>query len=156
MRHIGIVFLILLLAACQSYSDKDTPPFKLNSSLEGGALILSVNDKIQLLNEEGDIVNFYTSADKKSIVLEVEKLSTLSILKVYKWNLFSEKYVADSTNINKVAWQTFAQSHTIKLEELESSHVYFLKWKGKDSMVVELRGHTGMGIYISEAVELKY
>lgn len=156
MRHIGIVFLILLLAACQTYADKEAPPFKLNSSLEGGALVLSVNDKIQLLKEEGDIVSLHTSADKKSIVLQIEKLSTLSILKVYKWNLSSEKYVADSTNINKAAWQSLAQSHSIKLEDLESSHVYFLKWKGEDSIVVELRGHTAMGTYISETVELKY
>lgn len=156
MRHIGIVFLILLLAACQSYSDKDASPFRLSSSLEGGALILSVNDKIQLLKEEGEIVNFHTSADKKIIVLEVEKLSTLTILKLYKWNLLSEKYVADSTNINKAVWQSLEQSHSIKAEDLESSHVYFLKWKEEDSLVVELRGHTAMGTYISETVELKY
>lgn len=156
MRHIGIVFLILLLAACQSYSDKEASPFKLNSSLEGGALVLSVNDKTQLLQEEGNIVSFYTSADKKSIVLQIEKLSTLTILKVYKWNLLSEQYVADSTNINKAAWQGVEQSHSIKPEDLESSHVYFLKWKGEDSLMVELRGHTAMGRYISETVELKY
>lgn len=156
MRHIGIVFLILLLTACQTFSDTDASPFKLNSSLEGGALVLSVNDKIQLLQEEGDIVSFYTSADKKSIVLQIEKLSTLTILKVYKWNLVSKQYVADSTNINKAAWQSLEQSHSIKAEDLESSHVYFLKWKGDDSLVVELRGHTAMGTYISETAEVKY
>lgn len=156
MRNIGMIFLLLLVISCNSSSDKDAHTFKLSSSLKDGELTLSVNDKTQLLKEEGDIVDFHTSADKKSIALEVEKLSTLSILKLYKWDLSSEKYVVDTTNINRVAWQNFEQRQSIKSEELESSHVHFLKWKGKDSIVVELRENTGMGAYISDTVVLKY
>lgn len=156
MRNIGILILLLLVLSCKSPSDKDTPSFKLNSSLKDGELTLTVNDKTQLLKEEGDILNFHTSADDKSIVLDIEKFSTLNIVKLYKWNPSSENYIADTTNINRIAWQNFEQSHSIKSEELESSHVYFLKWMGKDSLVVELRGNTGMGEYISDTVVLKY
>lgn len=156
MRNVGIIFLILVVISCNSSSDKDTQTFTLSSGLKNGELILSVNDKTQLVKEEGDIVAFHTSADKKSIALEVEKFSTLSILKLYKWDLSSEKYVADTTNINTVAWQNFDQNQSIKSEELESSHVYFLKWIGKDSIAVELRGMTGMGVFISDSVVLKY
>ena len=115
-----------------------------------------VNDKTQLLKEEGEIVDFHTSADQKSIALQVKKFSTLIILKMYTWNPASEDYEADTININRIAWQNFEQSHLIKPEELASSHVYFLKWKGNDSIMVELRGITGMGDYFSDTVVLKY
>ena len=156
MRNIRIIVLLLLVISCQSSLDKDTQTFTLSSTLKDGELTLSVNDKTQLLKEEGDIVDFHTTADKKNLALEVQKFSTLSILKLYKWNLSSEKYEADTSNINRVAWQNFEQSHSIKSEELESSHVYFLKWKGEDSLVVELRGNTGMGTFISDTMALKY
>lgn len=156
MRNTGIIVFLLFVISCKSVSDKGTHAFKLSSDLKDGELTLSVNDKSQLLKEEGDIVDFHTSADQKRIVLEVKKFSTLSILKMYKWNLVSENYVADTTNINRVAWQNFEQSHSIKPEELTSSHVYFLQWKGNDSIMVELKGNTGMGTYISDTVVLKY
>lgn len=156
MRNIGIIVLLLLVISCKPSPDKDNHTLKLSSSLKDGELTLSVNDKTQVLKEKGDIVDFHTTANNRTIALEVEKLSTLSILKLYKWNLSSEKYVEDTTNINRVAWQNFEQSHSIKTEELESSHVYFIKWKEKDSIVVELRGNTGMGTYISDTVVLKY
>ena len=156
MRITGIIVFLLFIISCKSVSDKGTPVFKLTSDLKDGKLTLSVNDKSQLLKEEGDIVDFHTSADQKRIVLEVKKFSTLSILKMYKWNRISENYVADTTNINRVAWQIFEQSHSIKPEELASSHVYFLKWKGNDSIMVELSGNTGMGAFFSDTVVLKY
>ena len=163
MRNIRIIILLLLVVSCKPPTEKtiqpdsiDTDSFKLTSNLKNGELTLSINDKTQLLKEEGNIVEFHVSADKKSIALDIEKFSTLSILKLYKWNSSSEKYVADPTNINRIAWQKFEQTHSIKSEELESSHVYFLEWKGKDSIVVELRGNTGMGEYISDTVVLKY
>lgn len=156
MRNIGIIFLILLVISCKSSSDKDPHTFNLSSSLKDGELTLSVNDKTQLLKEEGDIVDFHSSPDNKSIALEIRKLSTLSILKLYKWNQSSEKFVADTNNINRVAWENFDQSQSIKSKELQSSHVYFLEWKGKDSIVVELRGNSGMGEFISDTVALRY
>lgn len=156
MRSIGIIVLLLFVVSCKSFSDKDTRTFRLSSSLKDGELTLSVNDKSQLLKEEGNIVDFHTSADQKSIALQVKKFSTLSILKMYKWNLSAEKYVEDTTNLNRIAWLNFEQNHSIKTEELESSHVYFLKWKGNDSIMVELRGNTGTGAYISDTMVLKY
>ena len=68
----------------------------------------------------------------------------------------SEEDLQETTNINRVAWQIFEQNQPVKSEELESSHVYFLNWKGEDSIVVELRGNAGMGTYISDTVVLKY
>ena len=156
MRNIKIIVLILLVISCKSSSDKDTHTFKLSSSLKDGELSLTVNDRMQLLKEEGNIVKFHTSEDKKNILLEVQMLSTLSILKLYKWNLSSEEYVEDSININRLAWQIFEKKHSIGAEELESSHVYFLEWKGEDSIVVELRGNRGMGEFISDTVALRY
>ena len=156
MRNIGILVLLLLVISCNSSSVKDAYTFKLSSDLKDGELILSINDKTQILKEDGDIVDFHTSTDQKSIVLEVQMFSTLSILKLYKWDLSSEKYVADTTNINRVAWLNYEQTHSLKTEELESSHVYFLKWKGNDSIAVILWGNTGMGAYISDTVIVKY
>ena len=117
MRNIGIIFLILLVISCKSSSDKGSHTFNLSSSLKDGELTLSVNDKTQLVKEEGSIVDFHTSPDNKSIAVEVQKFSTLSIIKVYKWNQSSEKYLADTTNINRVAWHNFDQSQSIKSEE---------------------------------------
>jgi len=76
MQNIGILFLLLLVISCRPSSDKNAHTFKLNSSLKNGELSLSVNDRTQLLKEEGDIMEFHPSADKKSIALEIEKLST--------------------------------------------------------------------------------
>lgn len=156
MQTIRIIILLLLFISCKPSTSKDTDTFKLSSSLKDGELTLSVNNKTQLLKEEGTIVDFHTSADEKNMALEIEKLSTLSILKLYQWHPSTEKYVVNPTNINSVAWQNFEQTHAIISEELESSHVYFLKWKGKDSIVVELRGRTGKGIYVSDTLVLKY
>lgn len=135
MLNIRIIVLLLLVISCNSSSDEAVSNLNLSSSLKDGELSLSVNNKTQLLKEEGDIVDFHTSADKKSIALEVQKLSTLSVLKLYKWKLSDEKYIADTTNINRVAWENFEQSHSI---------------------VVELRGNTGMGVFISDTVVVKY
>ena len=156
MRNIRIIVFLLLVTSCKFSAEKEVTTFNLGSSLTDGELTLSVNDKTQLLKEEGDIVDFHSSPDNKSIVLGIRKLSTLSILKIYKWDMASEKYVADTTNINKVAWQNFEQSKSIAPEELEASHVYFMNWKGKDSIVVELRGNAGMGEFISDTMTLNY
>lgn len=156
MRTLRLIVLLLLVISCKPTPSKEIGTFKLNSNLNDGELTLSVNNKTQLLKEEGTIVDFHTSADEKSIALEIEKLSTLRILKVYKWQLSSQKYVADPTNISSLAWQNFEQKHDITLEELESSHVYFLNWKGKDSITVKLRGRTGMGTYVSDTLVLNY
>ena len=163
MMKFRIIILLLLVAACKPPTENTIPPepvtsdtFSLISNLKDGELTLSVNDKSQTLKEEGNIVDFYTSEDKKSIVLEIEMFSTLSILKIYKWNLSSERYEADKTNINKIAWEHFDKKQSIKPEELESSYVYFLEWKGQDSLVAELRGNTGMSELISDTIVLKY
>lgn len=163
MLKFRIIILLLLVVACKPPTDNTIPTepitpdtFRLISNLKDGELKVSVNDKSQFIKEEGNIVDFHTSADKKNIALEIEMFSTLSVLKIYKWNLSSERYEADKTNINKIAWEHFDKKQSIKPEELESSHVYFLEWKGQDSLVVELRGNTGMSELISDTVVLKY
>ncbi len=156
MPNIRIIVLFLLIFSCNSTSDKGAEILNLTSNLKDGELTLSVNDKTQLLNEEGTIVDFHISADKNSIAVEVEKLSTLSVLKLYHWNSASQSYEADTTNINRLAWQIFDQGWSVNSDELESSHVYFIKWKGQDSIEVELRGNAGMGTFISDTVVLKY
>lgn len=156
MPNFKFLVLFVLFISCKNIDNKDVESLDLNSKLKDGELILTVNDNSQSLKVEGNIMDYYTSEDKKDIAVEIEKVSTLSILNLYKWDDSSEEYLPNKTNINKLAWEEFEQNHSIKTDELESSHVYFLKWKGKDSIMVELRGNTGMGTYISDTLVLKY
>lgn len=127
MQNSRSLILFLLFVSCKSPNDKNVEAIELNSKLKDGELILTVNDKFQSLKVEGNIMDYYPSEDKKDIAVEIEKVSTLSIINLYKWNPSSEEYLPNTSNINKLAWEEFERNHSIKSDELESNHVYFLK-----------------------------
>lgn len=127
MQNSRSLILFLLFVSCKSPNDKNVEVIELNSKLKDGELILTVNDKSQSLKVEGNIMDYYPSEDKKDIAVEIEKVSTLSIINLYKWNPSSEEYLPNTSNINKLAWEEFERNHSIKSDELESNHVYFLK-----------------------------
>ncbi|QAA81071.1 hypothetical protein EI546_04715 [Aequorivita sp. H23M31] len=151
-----ILFILFLSLSCKSPVDKNVDPGNLNADLKDGILTLTIDTIEQPLKVEGNIMEYHTSHDNKSIALEIEKFSNLSVVKVYRWNLITRKYEGDSININRAAWNKVFSKYSVTPEEFTTSQVYFLGWKEKDSIILEVRGISETGKTIDDTLTLKY
>lgn len=106
--------------------------------IEDGLLILSYNGKVQKISDEGDIVGFYFSEDKHSLIIELQMFSNLVVIKLYNWKNETEEFVINEINLNTFAWGRFAEKHTeFDKDNIVSSQVQFLKWS-KNSISLKM------------------
>lgn len=126
----------------------------LSVDISDGKAIVTIGDKKQMIQEEGEIMDYSASEDSRFIIFDVSVLSTLNIIKLYQYDAVSKLYVVEKDNINTKVWQIFYKKHKINPEEMNSSRVHFLNWADKDSVIVELNADTSTGEFISDTLIL--
>lgn len=153
MRNFKWVFIFLLLVSCKK--SQPAPDF-VAGQIADGQLTLIVDNKPQKVEEEGKVVDFYPSFDKDLIFLDVEKLSTISVVKAYKYDKNTEKYLADTVNYNRKAWKILERKYKFDYRDLEAGTVNFAGWRDEKSLALFVKGRLPDGQIISDTVLLKY
>lgn len=162
MRNFSFVLIGFLFFSCskpktQEQSVIDNQQVRqgsLSVNISDGKAIVTIGDKKQMIQEEGEIMDYSASEDGRFIIFDVSVLSTLNVIKLYQYDAVSKLYAAEKDNINTKVWQIFYKKHKINPEEMNSSRIHFLNWSGRDSVAVELNADIYTGESISDTLIL--
>ena len=171
MRYTCLLFCSLLFVACQSGSNSETSASvttaapvenssqirspELSATISDEGLQLTVNGHTQIIAEEGTITDYHIAPDHRTLVLDVSKLSTLSVVSLYTFNPATNYFEKEQGNSNTEVWRQVAQKHNVASDDFLRSSVSFLEWKGNDSVLLTAIATTGDGNRISDTVQVQ-
>lgn len=171
MRYTCLLLCALLFVACQSASNSEssTPVTterpvenspqnsspELSAALSDEGLQLTVNGHMQTIAEEGAITGYHIAPDQGTLVLDVSKLSTLSVVSLYTFNPATNYFEKEQGNSNTEVWRQVSQKHNVASDDFLRSSVSFLEWKGNDYVLLTAIATTGDGSRISDTVQVQ-
>ena len=119
---------------------KDIPT--LSFTKINGTLIVTNGEKSCLLVKEAIAYETYVSPDTQMIAVEVQLLSNLQIIRMYKKNS-AGCYKPFKNPLSTKLWGTLSEKKGFSIDDVLHPRMQFLKWVDNNQILIKISGDLG-------------